>query len=290
MTPDYPLYIVSKGRPDSRMTVHTLERMRLDYRIVIEEQEYDAYAAVIRPDRLLILDRAYQREYQTLDDAGDTKSTGPGPARNFAWQHSIAAGHRRHWVLDDNILCFYRMAHNLRHKVLDGSGFAVMEQFVERYDNLAIAGPNYHFFAKRKQVIPPVVFNTRIYSCLLIDNQLPFRWRGRYNEDTILALDVLTAGYCTAQFNAFLQHKVGNQTLRGGNTDEFYLHEGTKPKSQLLVDVYPQYATLTWKFNRWHHQVDYRPFRVNQLRRRADVVVEPGVNDFGMRLVSVAQH
>jgi hypothetical protein len=47
---------------------------------------------VIDPARVLVLDPAYQRHYDTFDTLGDTKSKGPGPARNFAWDHSMAAG------------------------------------------------------------------------------------------------------------------------------------------------------------------------------------------------------
>jgi len=47
----------------------------------------------------MILDPIYQRDYETLDDLGDTKSKGPGPARNFISEHSIAEGHDWHWVM-----------------------------------------------------------------------------------------------------------------------------------------------------------------------------------------------
>jgi len=133
-----------------------------------------------------------------------------------------------------------------------------------------MAGPNYEMFVCRREPVPAIVFNTRIYSCNLILNAAPFRWRGRYNEDTILSLDMLSAGWCTVQFNAFLQNKLVTQRVKGGNTDEFYAKEGTSPKSQMLVDVYPQHARLMWRFNRHHHYVDYRPFRGNKLKRVAD--------------------
>ena len=43
MNPKYPIYIISKGRADSRLTVKSLETMDVPYRIVIEPQEYDDY-------------------------------------------------------------------------------------------------------------------------------------------------------------------------------------------------------------------------------------------------------
>ena len=63
------------------------------------------------------------------------------------------------------------------------------------------------FVPRKSADLPPFKANTRIYSCILIDNALPFRWRGRYNEDTDLSLRVLKAGLCTIQFNAFLRRR-----------------------------------------------------------------------------------
>ena len=45
MKPKYPIYIISKGRADTRLTSKALEKMNVAYRIVIEPQEYDDYAA-----------------------------------------------------------------------------------------------------------------------------------------------------------------------------------------------------------------------------------------------------
>ena len=47
MQSKYPIYIISKGRADSRLTVKSMEEIGSMYRIVIEESEYDDYAAVI---------------------------------------------------------------------------------------------------------------------------------------------------------------------------------------------------------------------------------------------------
>ena len=110
------------------------------------------------------------------------------------------------------------------------------------------------FFSR--EAYSPFELNERIYSCLLIDNSCRHRWRGRYNEDTILSLDVLKDGDCTIQFNNFLQEKAGTQTLQGGNTAEFYNNEGTYNKSAMLVDTHPDVAKLVWRFDRWHHEVD----------------------------------
>jgi hypothetical protein len=275
--------------------------MRTPHYIVVEEQEYDTYVEATRGTTatILILDPAYKQNYELCDNLGLTKSTGPGPARNFAWDHSMAAGHSYHWVMDDNIANFLRLHNNLKIKVADGTILRCMEEFCERYENVTMAGPNYRAFASQNAKMPPFVMNTRIYSCNLIRNDSRwvtgpragelFRWRGRYNEDTIISLDMLTQGFCTVQFNAFLQDKLRTQVLGGGNTAEFYSGEGTAPKSRMLKEVYPEYTELVWRFQREHHHVDYNPFKERRLIRKSGIVLPAGYDDHGMTIKRIAE-
>lgn len=282
--PRFPLYIPSKSRADTALTPRFLDSIGVPYRIVVEEPQFEAYSQHFEKHKLLVLDPAFQRDYETCDDLGDTKSKGPGPARNFIWEHSKSEGHEWHWVMDDNISLFARLHKNQRIPVGDGTIFHAMEEFCLRYTNIGMAGPQYWMFAPSRAPLPPFVTGTRIYSCNLIRNDLPFRWRGRYNEDTILSLDMLKAEWNTVQFNAFLQYKVTTQTLGGGNTEAFYAAEGTLPKSQMLVDVHPDVSRVVWKFRRWHHFVDYTPFKDLGLKRRPDVEI-PAENPYKLRLV-----
>jgi hypothetical protein len=82
MNPRFPVYIISKGRSDSRLTVRYLEEVRVPYRIVVEEQEFSDYAAVIDRANILVLDPAYQRDYDTFWTFPDGTGKGSGPARN----------------------------------------------------------------------------------------------------------------------------------------------------------------------------------------------------------------
>ena len=43
-----------------------------------------------------------------LPDEYMNKNQGGIPARNFIWEHSSKNGHKKHWILDDNIDGFYR--------------------------------------------------------------------------------------------------------------------------------------------------------------------------------------
>lgn len=269
MNPKYPVYIISKGRWKNRLTARSLEKMNVPYKIVIEPQEFDNYAEVIPEENILVL---------------PFKNLGMGsiPARNWVWDHS--GKHKRHWILDDNIEAFNRLNRNMKPEVRTGAIFRAAEDFVDRYENVAIAGFNYYSFCKATDAVPPFYLNTRIYSCILIDNSIPYRWRGRYNEDTDLSLRVLKDGYCTILFNAFLAGKVTTMRMKGGNTDELYVDDGRKKMAEALRDLHPDVTKVIWKFGRWHHQVDYRKFKKNKLIKKENLIVPDVVNNYGMIL------
>lgn len=264
----YPVYIVSKGRAKNGLTTKALHEMGVNHFIVVEQHELEDYLITKNDSAdLLVLPEKYLRDYDTCDDLGDAKSKGPGAARNFCIDHSYSQGHARHWVMDDNLDAFHYLNRNEKYEVKSPDSIRACEDFVDRYSNVPIAGMNYYSFCKKTDAVPPYVLNTRIYSCLLIENNSGYRWRGRYNEDTDLSLRVLKDGHCTIQFNAFLCGKVTTQRMKGGNTKEFYDGEGTLPKSQMLADLHPDVASVVWKFNRWHHHVDYSGFKDNRLKK-----------------------
>jgi len=291
--PTHPVYIVSKGRADTMITSKSLSRMKVPHYIVIEPQDEESYEQA--------LDKFKIRDYVTLIVAPfSNHGDGPGRARNFAWDHSISIGAEKHWVLDDNIADFYRLHKNYRIRVESGAIFKAAEDFVDRFENVPISGFQYRFFIAPNQSYPPYVKNTRIYSTLLISNDCKHRWRGRYNEDTDICLRVLKDGDCTIQFNAFLQGKAATQTVKGGNTEEFYHKEGveknhwvdgvnaegTRNKSEMLVRMHPDVATMVWRYKRWHHYVDYSPFKKNEIRYKKDITLPHGVDEYGMKLVT----
>jgi hypothetical protein len=165
--------------------------------------------------------------------------------------------------------------------------FRAAEDFVDRYENVAIAGFEYTMFAQTAECSwPPMRFNTRIYSCILLKNDLPYRWRGRYNEDTDLSLRALKDGWCTVLFIAFLATKVATMKMTGGNTEELYQGDGRLEMARSLQRQHPDVTKVTRLWDRWQHKVDYRPFKTNKLKRKPGLVLPDGPDNYGMRLVT----
>ena len=270
MNPKYPVYIPSKGRWESRLTSKALEKIGVPYHIVIESQEYEKYASVIDPAKILVL---------------PFSNRGLIASRCWIMEHSIEQGAARHWQLDDNIREFYRLTDNIKWRVDSGAIFRASEDFVDRYENVAYSGFQYELLAPRKYKMPPYALNTRIYSCTLVNNSIPYRWRSIYNDDTDVCLMALKDGWCTVLFYAFLANKMATMTLHGGNTDELYLIEDGRLKmAQALQKLHPDVVTITKKWGRWQHQVDYCPFKSNRLIRKPGVVIPEGTNNYGMVL------
>ena len=272
VNPRYPVYIISKGRWESRLTSKALEALGVPYKIVIEPQEYDRYAEVIAKEKILVL---------PFSNLGQ----GSIPARNWVWMHAADTNAERHWILDDNIDGFSRFHNNMKVPVADGTIFRAAEDFTDRFTNVGLSGFNYDFFAKRKNVIPPFTLNTRIYSCILIKNDLPFAWRGRYNEDTDLSLRVLKSGLCTILFNAFLACKMATMTMKGGNTDVLYQDDGRLKMAESLLEQHPDVVKIIQRWGRAQHYIHYRIFRNMKL------IPKPGftapaeeANEYGMEL------
>ena len=274
MNPEFPVYIVSKGRWHTRFTSRALDEMMVPYKIVIEPQEFLNYSSVIEHSKILTL---------PFSNVG----AGSIPARNWIWDHSIASGHKRHWILDDNIASFRRMNNNAQIKVMSGTIFKAAEDFTERYKNIALAGFQYDFFLPSKYWFPPILFNTRIYSCILVNNIIPFRWRGKYNEDTDLSIRALKAGWCTVLFNAFIQEKKESMGKAGGNNDELYANNGRLKMAESLLEQHPDIVKISKKYNRWQHVVDYKKFKKENALILKSQRPE-GVNNYSMQLVQLS--
>ena len=275
--PRYPIYIPSVGRWENPLTSRALTAIGIDdHKVVVEPAQYENYASVLGRDKLLVLPEDYS-----------ARSTGSIPARNWIWEHSLAAGHARHWIIDDNVRGFIRMHRNRRIAVSDPAIFCAAEDFTDRYTNVAFSGFNYMYLTKeRDRNFPQFYLNTRVYSLILVNNSLPIRWRGRYNEDTDICLRALKDGWCTLLFNAFLGDKVSTLMMKGGNTDTVYATGDKRLEfARSLERQHPDVARVVWRYNRWHHEVDYRKFASNRLVLRDDLVL-PKDPEYGMKLVS----
>jgi len=287
--PKYPVYVITKGRWEKTLTIDSLEEMGMDFYICVEPNEYDKYVSNPSVDKNKIL---------ILPENFSERGQGGIPVRNFVWEHSKQMGHTKHWILDDNILGFYRWNHNTQKKVKSGVFFRIMEDFSDRYENLGLVSCQYTSFVPTIDVSrEQFILNTRTYSCILIntellDQRLDERWRGTYNEDTDLTLRVLSTGdLCTVNFNSLLSGKQTTGTMVGGNTSSIYeggTVSGYQKKFDELKNNWPDIVKLTTGRHvdgRPHHHISYTKLFKQPLVLKNGVQLDgPKVNDYNMVL------
>lgn len=277
----YPIFIPTKGRHESLLTVKLFDRLGIDYTIVVEPQQLDDYLKVCKPGiKYLVTPHR---------DKGLTVT------RNFIWDHAESLGVKRFWTFDDNIQGLFRLNRNMNIPVADGTILRCIEDFADRYTNLDLTGMNYFMFSSRKSRLPAFTMNTRVYSNMLLRTDAKDRFGNKvrnnlfYNDDTDLCLRMLKDGKPLVQFNAFLIDKAQTMTVKGGMTDYYQSDEceGRKKFVEELMEAHPDCVELTWKFNRWHHEVNYGPWRKNKLIRvpEYDQLVKKGIDNYGMELI-----
>jgi hypothetical protein len=283
MNPQYPVFVPSKGRWESRHTMRALDVRNIPYTAVVEPQEYDEYASVIdQRAKILVLPH---------------RDKGLVVTRNWIWDYAQSLGVKKFWTMDDNIQGFYRLWRNTKFPFGDGTFLRCMEDFAERYENVPILGMQYEFFAPRRNPFPALSFNARVYSNMLIQTDVvdphgkPYRNEGFYNDDTDLCLRMLKDGLCTVLFYAFLANKIATMRVKGGMTPHYQPDESLKKEedgrwkmAEELRKKHPDVTTITRKWGRWQHQVDYSPFKNNKPILRAGVTVPKGTNNYGMKL------
>jgi hypothetical protein len=271
MNPEFPIFIPTKGRWVTPHTIRVMQSLGIPFKAVVEEPEYRNYARVVDRADILVLPHR---------DKGLTVT------RNWIWEYAKQELKTPYfWTFDDNITLFYRMHQNVQYRLTSGTFLKVIEDFAKRYTNLYITGMTYHMFAPRRNKNPPFILNTRVYSNMLIKTDIPYRNRLFYNDDTDLCLQILKGGHCTCQFVAFLAKKMATMRAKGGMTIHYEKTNKRLEFAQELQRAHPDVVKIVWRYNRWHHQVDYRPFAGNKLIRRKGIEIPQGVNDYGMRLL-----
>jgi len=274
INPRYPIYIPSKGRADVLYTARFLERDQVPYKLVVEPSQYETYCQHHDPSKILQLPQNNQ---------------GLIYARNWIKEHATAAGYERHWQLDDNMSNVLRFYKGERIPCHSGVALAATEDFVDRYANVAIAGLNYYMFVVPHAQPPPFHLNTKVYSCTLVLNSIPHRWRSLYNDDTDICLQVLADGWCTILMNAFMVAKKRTMTVKGGNTRDLYQGDGRLKMSKSLERLWPGVVFTTRKFQRPQHHITDNWTRFDTpLKFKEGVSIETiKPNDYGLQLRKV---
>ena len=278
--PHYPIFMPSKGRASDVLTAKAFEADGVPYHLVVEPQEVEAYAKIWGQHRILMLPENNQ---------------GLVFARNWIKAYSVARGDERHWQFDDDIRALYRLHRGFRILCEAGLALSACEDFVDQYENVAIASLNDHKFLLAAHgiqhgIYPPFYLNARCYTCFLVNNAIPYSWRYRYNEDTDMTLQVLAGGWCTVLFNTFNMWSPPTLTRQGGqmaSSTANYNGNGRLRMARQLERVWPGVVTTKRRFHRAQHTVknNWKGFDT-PLKKKAN---PPPLQDYRMTLEKIKE-
>jgi len=276
----YPIFVISKGRYEQRLTSDYLSKCKIEHYLVVEHCEEKLYTEGLKEHVNLMV----------MEEEFDNLGKGSIPVRNWIDRKAKELRVEKYWCLDDNISSFCRFYKNTRVEIRTPLVFKLTEKFMDRYENLYLCGLQYKSFmpeiSKRRWLVQ---LNTRVYSCMLISTKLKDKldgvlWRGRYNEDTDLSLRLLKKGYPTLLLDIFLCDKQTTMSCEGGNTDSIYKGDGLQKKLDSLIEQHPDCVKEKKNYFHVHHQVDYRPFKKNKLILKKDVVIPNDYYDWGLKV------
>lgn len=238
-TSAYPIFVTSKGRPHAT-TFDTLDNSGLQFTVVVEPQDAEAYADAIDHEDLMLLpenDRglAYARQH-VLDHCREQPETA------LQW----------FWMLDDDISGFYRTnpatKRNERYKAAAILGEA--EECARALDggNLGIVALEYQQFAWNATPGKPTM-NSYTDVATLISPQViaDYRQELPLKVDRDFTLQVLATGYDTARLRWLSFSVPTNGTNEGGlhdTYDSLIEHDGEQIRreeyaSRRLAELWP---------------------------------------------------
>lgn len=192
LLPRYPVYVLTSGDAVHCWTGDLLRADRVPFVLVVTQEEVAAYQAYYEPGWLLVAPFARGEGWAAR-------------VRTWLKGQAEAGGWRRHWQLVDTIRRLRRRSDGGRRiPVRTGYALAVVEDFVERFTNVAAAGMNYQGFVPTGKMRKPFMANVQVYACSLYETFLPFGWRGSAHEELDYTLQLLASGLCTVMVNALV--------------------------------------------------------------------------------------
>lgn len=272
----YPIFVISKGRAKRQgvykqpHTVEFLEKIGCNYKIVVEQNEYEDYAKSIDKKNIIIL---------PLDFRGEDNHKGSTPARNFVHRYNCDKDVYAYWILDDNIVDYMYVNNNERYKVRSPIAFRMLEDIMDNFDNLYLVSHQYKMFCPPTDYRNIVQYNSRCYSSILIRTDIPTLnkkgdiWRGVYNEDTDLSLRILKLGLPTVNVNCMNCDKL--ETGGKGGNNEIYTEDNNhsgKAKSEALLEHHADCVDMVKRYGRHHHKIRTEMFADIKLKKSKDYV------------------
>jgi hypothetical protein len=232
---EYPIYVPSRGRSTlENYTIFQLKESKLDFFVVVEPQDYDAYVKHHGEKYILVMPK---------------NNMGMSYVRNFCKDHSKTLGAKYHFQIDDNIKHFKILENGKKIEASAANVLAFMETIVSCYSNIGGAGISHSVFAFG-DIKKSAKVNKQIFSCCLFSSENDLRWEVNIVEDTDYSIQMLNIGLCTILLAKVVMAKSATMAIKGGNTEISYSGNGRAMRSEGLVQKYPRWFKIVEQYGR----------------------------------------
>jgi hypothetical protein len=264
MVNEFPVFILSHGRPDRVKTIHTLRRQGFSGRIFVVCDDKDASLGAYREkfgrDLIVFSKEQAAQGFDEGDNFKDRRAV--VYARNEMWRIARDAGAPKFIVMDDDYHVFsYRRTDKgeyTGHSVRGGLDRLFAETFAFLdcgFDCLAWCQGGDHIGGADQELR----FKRKIMNAFFCDVEKPFPFLGRINEDATTAAALGRMGYKFGTIMFLQLDQSDTQSNPGGLTD-IYLSLGTFVKSFYSVMFCPsavKVKDMGEVGRRLHHATDW---------------------------------
>lgn len=201
-TNKYHIYIPSHNRATHCKSAEACLEQGLNFTIVVEPSQYDAYAEYFPEANIHVL-----------------KHNGKGIAykRNVIIKLAKRAGHNAHWQIDDKVGKFFKRneANDMVPQTIKEFVLGIEKEF-DSYSDLIVHGPGVTAFARKFS--NDITYSTFPYSCWLQRTGGMPNFRAETLDDVDYALQLLTRGDCIMRSNIYLRNTCTSGSVKGGNS------------------------------------------------------------------------
>jgi len=223
MIPRYPIFIPSKGRFENNLTAKMFLNADIPFRLIVEKKdEYE-----------------YRKRYgdESVISLPSSDYGGVWVARNYCKQIATQLGSRYHWQIDDDIKSLMKVENRIVLTRDAGQILSEIENFVDKYSNLAITGLASSVFGRLATT--EFTINKFAYTCALFNTGLPYYWRCDIEDDLDYNLQCLTNGWCTVQFQRYL-FEWSTTGVRPGGYTEIYAEGKRLLRQRATLEMWPE--------------------------------------------------
>lgn len=266
----YAVFILTHGRPDTVVTIPTLERAGYtgDIYFVVDDKDktIDKYIANFGKDKVLIFNKDETRKtFDIMDNSDDDRCV--VFARNKVYDFARDLGLDYLIVLDDDYTDFrYRFDNNFKYIGIKWINdldkiFQSMIEYMENspVDCLSFSQGGDFIGGESGHMAQAVQAKRKAMNLFLFDVNKPLEFIGRINEDVNMYLRQGQIGKILLTMTQLSLQQLITQTNKGGLTD-IYLASGTYVKSFYSVMVSPSSVKINLmgnKHKRLHHVIKW---------------------------------